>query len=73
MHLVVRSYLFGMMMVTAILYGLGVTGIVAAGGPSEALNPSVRDSPGSFRPSYSSRTGWHSPTTSTGGGFSSGK
>jgi hypothetical protein len=40
---------------------------------SEQIPQTVRDNPASFRSSYVYYTGWRTPTTGSGGGYSSGK
>lgn len=76
MNLASKLYLcFG----TALVAGcwvLALTGFSLSAPPSEVAPVSVRENPASFRPSYSTWTGWHPipiPVSGGGGGFGFGK
>ncbi len=53
--------------------GAAATGYVPSGGVSTVLPVSVRNNPASWRPVYAGWSGWHSPSSTGGGGFGFGK
>ncbi len=48
--------------------GVTLTGWRPARGQTDDLRPSIRDNPGSYRPSYASHTGYQRYKRATGGG-----